>query len=171
MSKNGSSLKLCSRVDCILWFWSKLCKSSMLHHGHFQNMKQSSKNLFHDLINSVFILFYFLSMISYRFSSQYTKVRVAYVCAILVPIAVPRVWMLFMLSNGKELLFRISSIRSVIHFLLNLGMFLGILTKTKNQILQMKWFVFLIHEDITVKVYDVKCIHQLVGISFLGYGV
>ena len=32
-------------------------------------------------------------MILYRFFSKYAKVRVAYVGAILVPIAVPRVWM------------------------------------------------------------------------------
>ena len=68
-SKNGSSLKPCSMVNFSLgcWFWSKLCKLLMFPHGHFQNMKQLSKYIFHDLINSVFIL-YFLPMISYRFS-------------------------------------------------------------------------------------------------------
>ena len=34
----------------------------MLAHGHFQNIKQSSKYLFHDVKNSVFIL-YFLPML------------------------------------------------------------------------------------------------------------
>ena len=61
----------------------------MLPHGHFQNMKQSSMYLFHDLMNSVFILLYFLPMISYRFSSKYAEVGVVYIAAILVPIAVP----------------------------------------------------------------------------------
>ena len=59
MSKNGNSLKLCSMVNFILEcrFWSKLCKSLMLPHDHFQNMKQY---LFYDLINFAFILlFYF----------------------------------------------------------------------------------------------------------------
>ena len=58
MSKNGSSLKLCSLVNFILgfWFWSKLCKSLILPHEHFQSIKQSSRYLFHELINSVFIL-------------------------------------------------------------------------------------------------------------------
>ena len=40
-------------------------------------------------------------MISYRFSSNHAKVRAANVGAILVPIAVRRVWMLFILSNWK----------------------------------------------------------------------
>ena len=58
ISKNGSSLKLCSMVNFILEcrFWRKLCKSLMLLHGHFQNMKQSSMYLFYDLINSIFVL-------------------------------------------------------------------------------------------------------------------
>ena len=61
----------------------------MLLHEHFQNMKQSSKYLFHDLINSVFILLlYFLPMILHKFSSKYSKVMVAYIGAILVSIAV-----------------------------------------------------------------------------------
>ena len=65
----------------------------MSAHGHFQNMKQSSEYLFHDLVNSSFMLLpYFLPIISYRFSSKYARVRVAYVGTILVPIAVPRVW-------------------------------------------------------------------------------
>ena len=64
----------------------------MLPHGHFQNTKQSSWYIFHDIINSVFILlWYCLPMISYRYSCKYAKVRVAYVDAILVPIGVPRV--------------------------------------------------------------------------------
>ena len=54
-------------------------------------MKQSSKYLFHDLVNSLFIFsLNFLSMISNKFSSKNAKVRVAYVGAIFVPIAVPR---------------------------------------------------------------------------------
>ena len=57
--------------------------------GHFQNMKQSSKYFLQ--VNSLFMLLYFFPMISYRFSSKYAKIRVAYVRAILVPIAVPRV--------------------------------------------------------------------------------
>ena len=65
----------------------------MLPSGHFQNMKLSSRYLFHDLINPVVILMYFLPIISYRFSSKYAKVKVVYVGASLVPIAVPRIWM------------------------------------------------------------------------------
>ena len=96
MSKNGSSLDLCSIVNFIFGyrFWSKFYNWLMFPHGHFQNMKQSSKYLFHDLVNSPFmLLLYFLPIILYRFSSKYAKVRVVYVGAILVPIAVPRVWM------------------------------------------------------------------------------
>ena len=37
-------------------FESKLCKSLMLPHEHFQNMIESSRYLFYDLIKSVFIL-------------------------------------------------------------------------------------------------------------------
>ena len=37
-------------------------------------------------------MLYFLSMISYRFSSKYAMVSVAYVGAILVTILVLRVW-------------------------------------------------------------------------------
>ena len=95
MSKNGSSLKLCFMVNFILGyrFWCKLCKSLMLPHWCFRIMKQSSRCLSYDIINSVFILLYFLLMILHRFSFKYAKVRVAYVCGILVPIAVPRVWL------------------------------------------------------------------------------
>ena len=59
-------------------------------------------------------------MISYKFSSKYDNIREVYFDAILVPIAVPRIWMSFILLNWKELLFRISSISSVIKFLLNI---------------------------------------------------
>ena len=61
ISKNSSSLKLCSRVNLILGcrLLSKLCKSLTSNNGLFQNMKQSSKNLFHDLVNFVFIFLYF----------------------------------------------------------------------------------------------------------------
>ena len=53
-------------------------------------MKLSSKYIFHDLVNSSFMtLLYFLSIISYRFSSKHARVRVAYGGAILVSIAVP----------------------------------------------------------------------------------
>ena len=38
-------------------------------------------------------LSYLLPIISYSFASKYARVRVAYVSAILVPIAVPRIWM------------------------------------------------------------------------------
>ena len=95
MSKNGSSFELCSKVNFILGcrFCSRLCNSLLFSYGHFQNMKQSSKYFFHDLVNSPFILLpYFLSIISYRFSSKYARVRIAYVGAILVPIAIPSVW-------------------------------------------------------------------------------
>ena len=55
-------------------------------------MKKSYKYVFHDLVNSPFMsLLYFLPIISYRFSSKYASVRVAYMGTILVPIAVPRV--------------------------------------------------------------------------------
>ena len=61
--------------------------------GRFQNMKQSSKYLFYVLVNSFMALpYFFLPIISYRFSSKKARVRVAYVGAILVPIAIPRVW-------------------------------------------------------------------------------
>ena len=58
MSKNGCSFELCSIVNFILGctFWNMLCNSLMCLHGHFQNMKQSSKYLFHDLVNSPFML-------------------------------------------------------------------------------------------------------------------
>ena len=65
----------------------------MSSHGNFQNMKQSSKYLFHDLVNSSFMsLLYFLPIISYRFTSKYARVKVTYVGAILVLTVVPRVW-------------------------------------------------------------------------------
>ena len=83
-------------------FWIKLCKLLMSPLGYFQNMKQSFKYLFHDLVNSVFILLHCFYWWFYRFSSKFVKVRVAYVAAILAPIAVP------------------GSISSVINFLLNL---------------------------------------------------
>ena len=61
-------------------FWIKLCKSIILLHECFQNMKQSSRYLFHDLINSVFIfLLYFHS------NFKYANVWMVYVGAILVP--------------------------------------------------------------------------------------
>ena len=43
-SINGSSLNLCSMGNFILRcrFWNKSCKSFMLPHRYFQNMKQSS---------------------------------------------------------------------------------------------------------------------------------
>ena len=74
MSKNGSSFELCSIINVILGcrFCSRLCNSLMSPHGHFQNMKQSSKYLFHDLVNFPFMLLaYFLPIISYWFSSKY----------------------------------------------------------------------------------------------------
>ena len=95
MSKNGNSFRLCSIVDFMLRcrFCSSSCNSLMSPHGYFQNMKQLSKYLFHDLVKSSFMsLLYFLPIISYRFSSKYARVRVAYVDAIFVPIAVPSVW-------------------------------------------------------------------------------
>ena len=103
-------------------FCGRSCSSLMSPHGYFQNMKQSSKYLFHDLVKGFFMsLPYFLPIISYRFSSKYTWVRVAYVGAIFVLIAVPNVWIELMLLNWKELLLRIISIPSMIKFLLNLG--------------------------------------------------
>ena len=95
MSKNGNSFKLCSIVNFILGcrFCSRSGNSLMFPHGYIQNMKQSSKYLFRDLVNSPFMsLSYFLPIILYRFFSKYARVRVAYVGAILVPIAVRRVW-------------------------------------------------------------------------------
>ena len=94
MSKNGHSFELCSVVNFTLGcrFCCRLCNSLISPHGHFQNMKQSSKYLFHYLVNSSFMsLPYFLHIISYRLSSKYARVRVAYVGAILVPLAVPSV--------------------------------------------------------------------------------
>ena len=95
MSKKGNSFDPCSIVNFILGCrsCSRLCNSSMSPHRHFQNMKQSSKYLVHDLVNSSFMsLPYFLPIISYRFSFRYAGARVAYVGAILVPEAVPSVW-------------------------------------------------------------------------------
>ena len=95
--KKRSSLGLSSMVNYILvcWFWSKLCKSLMLPCGHFQNMNQSSKYLFHNRINYIFILlmYFFLPMIANRFPCKYAMFRMAYVSIILVTIAVPWVWM------------------------------------------------------------------------------
>ena len=92
--RNGSSFELCSKINFILGyrFCSRLCNSLMSPLGHFQNMKQSSKYLFHNLVNSSFMsLPYFLPIISCRFSSKYTRVRIAYVGTMLVPVAIPRV--------------------------------------------------------------------------------
>ena len=101
-SEKVSSLKLCFLVNFILWckFWIKLCKLLMLPHGHFQNMKQPSMYIFHDLINSVFIVLYFYLCFDIDFPLSMLML-VAYFGAILVPIPVPRVWMLFMLSKWK----------------------------------------------------------------------
>ena len=123
MSKNGSSFELCSIVNFILGcrFCSRLYNSLMSPHGHFQNMKQSSKYLFHDLVNSSFMSIpYFLPISSYRFYSKCAWVRVAYVGGILVPRAVPKVWIQLMILNWKELLM-IISVPFMIIFLLNLG--------------------------------------------------
>ena len=94
MSKNGSAFKLCSILKLILGrrFCSRLCNSLISPHGHFQNMKQTSKYLFHDLVKCFFyVVALFLSIISYSFSSKNARVRVAYVGVTLVPIAVPSV--------------------------------------------------------------------------------
>ena len=67
LSKNGSSFELSAIVNFILGcrFCNRLCNSLMSPQGHFQNMKQSSKYLFHDLVNSSFMLLpYFLPTIS-----------------------------------------------------------------------------------------------------------
>ena len=65
MSTNGNSFELCSIVNFILGctFCNRLSNSLMSPHGHFQNMKQSSKYLFHDLVNSSFILLLYSSPI------------------------------------------------------------------------------------------------------------
>ena len=68
MSKNGNSFELYSIVNFILGcrFFRRLSNSLMSPHGHFQNMKQSSKYLFHGSVNSSFMsLPYFLPIISY----------------------------------------------------------------------------------------------------------
>ena len=95
MSKNSISFELCFIVNFIFGcrFYSRLCNSLMSSRGHFQNMKQTSKYLFNDLVNSSFkSLPYFLPIISYRFSPKYARVRIAYVGAILFPMAVPWFW-------------------------------------------------------------------------------
>ena len=77
MSKDGNSFELCCMVNFILGcrFCSWLYNSLMSPHGHFQNMKKSSKYFFHDLGNSSFMsLPYFLPIISHRFSSKYARV-------------------------------------------------------------------------------------------------
>ena len=66
MSKNGCSFELCSIVNFILEyrFCCRLWNSLMSPHGHFQIMKQSSKYIFHDLVNTSFMsLLYFLPII------------------------------------------------------------------------------------------------------------
>ena len=71
-SKNGNSFELCSIVNSILVcrFCSSLSNSLISPHGHFQNLKRSSKCLFHDLVIFFYIsLPYFLPIISYRFFS------------------------------------------------------------------------------------------------------
>ena len=70
MSKNGNSFKLYSIATSILEcrFCSRLFNSLMSPHGYFQNMKQSSKYLFHDLTNSSFCrcrIFYLLFHIGF----------------------------------------------------------------------------------------------------------
>ena len=46
------------------------------------------------MISYIMFLYYiFLPMILYRFSYKYAKISVAYVGAVLVPIALPRAWM------------------------------------------------------------------------------
>ena len=88
MSKNGSSFELCSIVNLILgWrFCVRLCNSLMSPHEHFQNMKRSCRYLFHDLVNSPFILWsYFLPIISYRFSSEYARVIYMYIYRLKAP--------------------------------------------------------------------------------------
>ena len=54
-SKNGNSLKLFSMLN-FLRFSIKLYKSLMLPDEYLHNMKQSSRFLFHDLINLFLIL-------------------------------------------------------------------------------------------------------------------
>ena len=88
MSKNYCSFDVWSVVNSILGcrFWCRLCNSLMSSHVHFKNMKQSSKYLFHDLVNSsIMLLPYFLPIISNRFSSKYARVWVAYVGTMFVP--------------------------------------------------------------------------------------
>ena len=107
---NGNSI-----VNFILgcWFCSRSCNSLMSQHGYFQNMKQSSKYLFHDLVKSSFMsLLYFLPIISYMFSSKYARVRVAYVGAIFVPKAVPSIWIYKYIYMYIHIYSSIQSIRS-----------------------------------------------------------
>ena len=140
MYKNGYFLKLCLMVIFILGsrFWGKLCKLLMLPYEHFHNTKQSSRYFFYNLMNSVFILLpYIFPVISHRFSSNNIEVRVTYVGVIVVLSAV---WMLFLLSNWKELSFRINSLPSVFHSLLYLWCYVSGYFFT-----QTRWPVFLIH--------------------------
>ena len=88
-------LCMCSIVNFILGckFCSRSGNSLMSPRGCFQNIKQSSKYLFHDLVKSSFMsLPYILPIFSCRFSSKYARVRVEYVGVIFVPMAVPIVW-------------------------------------------------------------------------------
>ena len=97
MSKNGNCFELCV---CKFYFRLYVLKYVVLMspHGDFQKMKQSSKYLFPDLVNSPFMLLpNFLPIISYRFSSKDVWVSVEYVGAILILIAVSRVWIYLML--------------------------------------------------------------------------
>ena len=70
---NGCPLKLCFIGNFILVsrFWSKLYKSLTFPLEHFQNMKQFSSYLFHDLIHCVLYSCCIFPMIYYRYPSKY----------------------------------------------------------------------------------------------------
>ena len=61
ISKNTCSFERYSIVNFFrgVGFCGRLCNSFMSPYGHFQNIKQSSKYIFHDLINSFFMSSYF----------------------------------------------------------------------------------------------------------------
>ena len=65
MCKNGNSFRLCSIVNFIFGcrFCSRSCNSLMSPHGYFQNMKQSSKYIFHDLV----VFFYVVAVFFFTY--------------------------------------------------------------------------------------------------------
>ena len=97
-------------------------------------------------------------MIPFRFFSKYTKFKLAFVRAILVPEAV--LW--------KELFFRISSIPSVLLFNLGCNVFRYVLIKSKLTFFHNSWRTLLYSFEILKLAWSLKSICHLEYI-FLSY--